>query len=258
MNIVGKEHNGSYGSGRFCNLQCKNKYNYIKARKQLSINRKESAIKKQEELNNSEHICELCKKTYILKNGFSERFCSSHCSKKYSVLKNNDIRSNKISQSLRKLPLHKFCNDCGKEIARKNKSGLCRSCANKHKSIFYKLSPDDKNYEHYKYLKYRSECNFNFSLSDYPDEFDFSLIKQYGFYSPTNKKNNLNGVSRDHMYSVCEGYKNNVSPKIISHPANCKLLRHTDNISKNKKSSITLEELLERIKEWEIKYGKYE
>ena len=99
---------------------------------------------------------------------------------------------------------------------------------------------------------------FRFSLKDYPDEFDFELIEKYGFYSPANKNNNLNGVSRDHMYSVYEGYKNNISPKIISHPANCKLLKHTDNISKNKKCSITLDELLERIKEWEIKYGKYE
>ncbi len=33
---------------------------------------------------------------------------------------------------------------------------------------------------------------------------------------------------------------------------------HNKNISKNKKSSINLEELLERIKDFEKKYGKYE
>lgn len=258
MNIVGKEHDGTYGSGRFCNLNCKNKFNYIKARKQSSINRKEYAIKRREQLNNSEHICELCKKIYILKDGFSERFCSAHCSRKYSVLKNNTERSKKISKALKKLPDNNFCTICNNKISKRNKSGLCRSCSYKRRAIFYKLNSNDINYEYYKFLNYKKECMFRFSLKDYPDEFDFELIEKYGFYSPANKNNNLNGVSRDHMYSVYEGYKNNISPKIISHPANCKLLKHTDNISKNKKCSITLDELLERIKEWEIKYGKYE
>jgi hypothetical protein len=33
---------------------------------------------------------------------------------------------------------------------------------------------------------------------------------------------------------------------------------HNENVSKNKKSSLTLEELLIRIKDFEKKYGKYE
>ena len=121
MNIVGKEHDGTYGSGRFCNVICKNRYNYIKARKQSAIVNRENSKKKKEIKNNTKHICEICKKEYMLKCGCSERFCSEHCARKFSTLKNNDTRKNKISQSLRKSPLHKFCNDCGKEIARKIK-----------------------------------------------------------------------------------------------------------------------------------------
>lgn len=85
--------------------------------------------------------------------------------------------------------------------------------------------------------------------------FDFSIIEKYGWYSPSNKRNNLGGVSRDHIYSVMEGFKNNIDSKILSHPANCQLMIHNDNISKGNKSSITLEELLEKIKEWDKKYG---
>lgn len=104
------------------------------------------------------------------------------------------------------------------------------------------------------YQKYRLDTNFKFNLSDYPNEFDFSLIERYGWYSPTNKNNNLGGVSRDHMFSVREGFEMGINPEIISHPANCRLMIHTDNISKNKKSIITIEELLDRIKKFEYKY----
>jgi hypothetical protein len=97
---------------------------------------------------------------------------------------------------------------------------------------------------------YRKACKFNFSLNSYPDRFNFSLIGQYGWYSPSNKKNNMGGVSRDHMLSVRDGFQQGIPPEIISHPANCQLLRHCDNISKNKKSVITYEQLLERIKSW--------
>ena len=92
-------------------------------------------------------------------------------------------------------------------------------------------------------------------MNDYPDEFDFELIEQYGWYKAKNRGNNLNGVSRDHMYSVKEGFLNKVDPKILAHPANCRLIRHNDNVSKGSKSTITLEQLLERIRIWNKKYN---
>lgn len=103
---------------------------------------------------------------------------------------------------------------------------------------------------------YRHDCAFTFALSDFPDEFDFSLIEKYGWYKAANHGNNLNGVSRDHMYSVKDGFINNVDPKIISHPANCKLVLQRYNSSKYSKSSITLEQLMDRIQKWDIKYNK--
>ena len=48
---------------------------------------------------------------------------------------------------------------------------------------------------------------------------------------------------------------NRVDPKVISHPANCQLLKHSDNARKHSKISLTLEELLERIKKWDCKYN---
>ena len=66
--------------------------------------------------------------------------------------------------------------------------------------------------------------------------------------------NFLTGCSRDHLYSVSDGYKNKIDPKIISHPANCEIIPHRKNQNKHKTSSITLDELKERIKKFNIKH----
>lgn len=106
------------------------------------------------------------------------------------------------------------------------------------------------------YKRYKQLCEFNFDLKKFSKEFDFNLIKEFGWYKASNRGNNINGVSRDHMISIKFGYENNISHEIISHPANCKLLRHLDNQTKFVKNSITLPELLEKIKNWNLKYDK--
>jgi hypothetical protein len=80
------------------------------------------------------------------------------------------------------------------------------------------------------------------------------MIEKYGWYSAKNKGDNPNGVSRDHIISVRWAFDNGVEPKWISHPANCQLLRHNDNVSKGKKKSISLQELINKIEEWDKKY----
>ena len=50
------------------------------------------------------------------------------------------------------------------------------------------------------------------------------------------------------MLSVREGFELGIDPKLLSHPANCKLMIHNENVSKNKKSSISLDDLIKRIK----------
>ena len=98
--------------------------------------------------------------------------------------------------------------------------------------------------------KYRQLCEFKFTLNDYPNKFDFDLIKKYGWYSATNRGDNINGISRDHLYSIKDGFVNNIKPEIISHPANCELILHRDNQKKKSKSKITLNELMNKIKEF--------
>lgn len=54
----------------------------------------------------------------------------------------------------------------------------------------------------------------------------------------------------DHIYSIADGFRNKVSPLILSHPANLRILEAKKNSSKGPKSDITLDELLIRIKEY--------
>lgn len=99
------------------------------------------------------------------------------------------------------------------------------------------------------YDVYKPSCKFNFNLKRYSDLIEgIEYLKELGRYSPSNRKNNLNGASFDHMYSIKDGYLNKIDCSIISHPANCKIMPHCINNLKNTESSITLDELLERIK----------
>lgn len=152
-----------------------------------------------------------------------------------------------IIEEYNKTP-NKCCNcDSNLEFRFRKNKFCCRGC----KTLFYQITNGGVKY-------YKSQTKFNFSLNDYPHEFDFNLISKYGWYSPSNsRKSNIGGVSRDHMLSVMDGFKLNIDPLLLSHPANCKLMIHSDNIRKHKKSSITLDELLIRILEWDYKYGKY-
>jgi hypothetical protein len=129
----------------------------------------------------------------------------------------------------------------------------CKHCGDFNVYKKYNRICDDCRMMYYKY--YRPLCEFDFNFDDYSEFFNLDLVKRYGWYSPTNKGNNLNGVSRDHLYSVSDGFKSGINPEIIKHPSNCELILHKNNQSKNCKSSITLEELLQRINDWNVKYG---
>jgi hypothetical protein len=108
--------------------------------------------------------------------------------------------------------------------------------------------------------RYRQLCRFTFNVYDYPDYFDLKLIELYGWYRAKNRGDNQNGVSRDHMYSIKEGFVNNIDPYYISHPTNCVLMRHVDNNKKKTNSTITFSELVERVKTFDekIKTGSVE
>jgi hypothetical protein len=147
---------------------------------------------------------------------------------------------------------------CDSSVARAQAAGLLktRSISTAMK-LSLSLKPRDYSEARSKrsaLTNYRADCRFKFDLKQYPNEFDFDLIREHGWYSPANKMNNLYGVSRDHMVSVRYGFDNGIDAKLISHPANCRLMLHSQNVAKYSECSITIEDLKERILTWDQKY----
>ena len=172
--------------------------------------------------------------------------CSTECARKES---RSHVDNNKISAALAKY--------FGTRKT-KNKNKTCPTCAEiytgKTKYCSKKCVASERRKHLPEYEKYKRQCKFEFSLKDYPREFDFSMIEQHGWYKAKNRGNNLNGVSRDHIISIKWGFENGVSTEHIRHPANCQLMRHNENVSKGKKKSISIEELRDKIKTWDEKY----
>lgn len=177
-------------------------------------------------------------------------YCSRKCAntKNHTEETKKKIKESRIKNNYKyeKPLIYKKCLNCNEEFTTKRSSQkFCsKSCVKNHK----KTKRGDL-------ASYRQKCLFNFNLADYADEFDFNLVKEHGWYSPSNKRNNLTGVSRDHMVSVKYGFLNNIPSEHIRHPANCKLMLHSNNVSKYESCSITYEELLERIEYWNNKYN---
>lgn len=109
--------------------------------------------------------------------------------------------------------------------------------------------------------QYRARAAFKFNVYKFPAEFDLSLIEPHGWYSPCGNhgKNrhlmNLDGVSRDHLFSVSDGFKRRVPPRLLAHPANCQLMHHRANSSKKGRSEISLGELINRVARWDHRYN---
>ena len=102
------------------------------------------------------------------------------------------------------------------------------------------------------YKQYSEKCRFRFDIREYPDEFDYNLLVENGWYS----EDNPHGITKDHMLSISYGWKRDIPPRIIKHPANCKLMLFDDNLEKGWRSSINYDELINRIKQWDRKYDK--
>lgn len=138
----------------------------------------------------------------------------------------------------------KTCPICNKEfVSKRRKTVFCsRECAQEARR-------EDNLKNKGEYHIYYLMCKFQFSLNMFPNEFNFGLVEENGWYEATNRGNNLKGVSRDHMFSINEGYKQGIDPYYISHPANCQLMKQEDNFKKLTNCSITKEELFKRVKD---------
>ena len=201
--------------------------------------------------NLSSKVCLVCQNTIPFKKRIN-KFCSHSCSASVT----NKQRGNHSVETKNKIGASgkAYFDKVGRKVKLIRTCKLCTNTVDKNHWYCKDCKPN--------LLMYRKRADFSFDVFKYPNEFDLHLILNLGWYSSNgrhckNKKVNHSGVSRDHMYSVSNGYKNNKDPEILAHPANCKIMVHNGpngNNSKNGKSSLTWDELLVRVKEWNKKY----
>lgn len=132
---------------------------------------------------------------------------------------------------------HCTCSHCQMKFITRNQVKYCSNCAHLYKS--------NNN---------RNQFAFTFNVYKFPELFDLSLITKFGWHSYGGRKlYNPNGVTKDHRVSVNAAIKNSYDPYYIKHPMNCELMRFEDNNKKKTGCSITYEELVSMVDEFDKK-----
>ena len=169
-------------------------------------------------------------------------FCSTSCAAIYNNAKKDwsKIKTGpapKVKQP--KAPYSTLfkcsCNHCGFEWRNRTSQKYCNNCSTL--------------YSHAGRAKYW----FTFNVFDYPALFDLALITKHGF---RDSKTNPNGITRDHKVSVNEAIRNNYNPYYIKHVMNCELMFFADNNKKKTKSSITYQELVRLVDDYDSLVGR--
>lgn len=240
------------------------KFENYRSNKKLSDAVKASVVKKYGQEKTYQITCFKCEKLFDIverENVYPSKdkyYCSRQCANSRIITKEHRIKTSETITGRKYVEPREIttqCRECDKVFSyifqRRERSFCSASCATySHTKVRNAKARANRS----ALTNYRADCAFKFSLKDYPDEFDFSLVESHGWYKAKNRGNNLNGVSRDHMVSVRWGFDNGIPAKHISHPANCRLITQSENASKNKQNFITYEELLNRICEWDKKY----
>jgi len=98
---------------------------------------------------------------------------------------------------------------------------------------------------HPSWKNYTEEDRKNIEL--YVNEVKKLTEINYKIYKDSINPNNLTRNSLeyhiDHIYSVADGFRNTVEPKVIANPNNLRMMWYSDNISKNDSSDVTIEQL---------------
>ena len=72
---------------------------------------------------------------------------------------------------------------------------------------------------------------------------NITYIKYFYLINPNKLKRGRNEFHLDHIYSIIDGFNNNVSPEVMASPINLQMLTRIENGSKNGASHMTLEQL---------------
>jgi len=103
----------------------------------------------------------------------------------------------------------------------------------KQKCCLYRLISDPNTLKEFKKYSIKLWKETNKTLKKHSDKIKNIELRGYE-----------HGYALDHKYSIYDGFINNINSKTIAHYKNLQIITIVENNKKNKKSSITLEELL--------------
>ena len=119
------------------------------------------------------------------------------------------------------------------DYQRSSSERVSRACVKRFNNISYdeylKNLPEYKNYKYRVYILTRKQ--------------NLNLLENYNKRA---KSGVIGGYHLDHKYSICEGFKNSISPEIISDIKNLEFIPWEENIKKRTNCSITLNELINK------------
>lgn len=201
-------------------------------------------------------VCEHCLTKFEVKDtkkGRGRRFCGPICSRRWAANNRSDSWRKKASEAKQgeNNPMY--------GVAQTNPNSL----ANLVRSYWTgKTQSEESNQKRREWSTGRkhteeskrkiSEANSYWRLDD-PQYKEFKKYRRKVYY--WTEKNDLSqlehfekrsrtGYHLDHKYSITEGFRNDVPPKVIGHISNLEFLPHKVNESKGTNCSLTLEELL--------------
>jgi hypothetical protein len=207
-----------------------------------------------------EKICEHCQIKFTLltatQKNLKRRFCGPVCSRRWAANNRSDTWKQKASLAKQgennpmfgvslKHPnsLANLKRDAWTGKTQSKESNLKRSKA---------LSGKRKSPDSVKKMIETKIANGTFWKPDDPEYLEFKKYRRKVYYWTSkndltqlenHEKRSRFGYHLDHRYSIREGFKNKVPPKIVGSIDNLEFIHYTVNSSKGTKCSITLEEL---------------
>lgn len=202
---------------KFCSRSCS-----------ATFNNKIDPKRKKNEIN--------CKHCDIIVTPISKSlYCSIECKEEFNNTRIALIKTNSQCSIIRHKNLlddgtyNNTCKHCQIIFNSKSIRKYCDNCSNL--------------YSHEGRAKYW----FSVNIFKYPELFNLDEFNKIGFRSIINPY----GYTRDHKVSVNEAIRNNYDPYYITHVMNCELMLWDENNRKNTKSSITYDELIKLVDEYE-------
>ena len=207
-----------------------------------------------------EKVCQHCDKKFVLpragKKEQKRRFCGPICSRRWAA--NHRSATWKQKASLAKQgennPMYGISQTNPKSLANLNRKGSTGKTQSQQSNL--KRSESLKGRKPSKEsIEKTIQTKIKKGLIWKPDDPQYDEFKKYRrkvyYWTSKNKLNELANFDRrglldfhlDHKYSITEGFRNGVPPKIIGSIHNLQFIPYTENVSKGIKCSITLEEL---------------